>query len=284
MIKKIISIFLLFVFILLPVGAKNLVNSKAQVHSEFNILDENIKTIKFCPDENIKISRDVDIPPHAEIRAQIIQSQKEKRWHKSGFLICKLLDFTLEGVTVDISKYDAYLVARQYEPVDKKEAAIIATEIIIMSGASFFAPGVDIGYFFLKGAIQRKKNPNWFKAGVSNAYDNSICWFWLKGKPIDLEQNDEIKLKHIQALDARDLSAKITYKKDKIAFKKEKKIVKAEVRDIKREYKKEIKEYNYQIAQLDKKNKKILKQQQKMVRYMEETLKRNAKVAEKNKK
>ena len=252
--KKVISLFLLISFVLLPVSAKNLVNSKAKVNSEFNIVDKNAKIIEFSPDENVKISSEVDIPPHATVRAQIIESQKERRWHKSGFIICKLLNFTLEGVTVDISQYDAYLVARKYEPVDKKEAAIIATELIVMGGASFFAPGVDIGYFFTKGAIQRKKHKNWFKAGVSNAYDNSICWFWLKGKSINLSQNDEIKLKHMEEEDARNLSERIKYKKDKIAFKKERKIVEAEIDSIIKEYKKELKEEKYKTVQIEEQN------------------------------
>ena len=280
--KKINSLFLILIFVLMPVSAKNLVNSKAKVNTEFSIINETIDTIEFSPNENIKISRNVDIPPKANIKAQIVQFQKERRWHKSGFLVCKLLSFTLEGITVDISQYDAYLIAKRYEPINKKEAIITAAEIIIMQGASFFAPGVDIGYFFLKGAIMRKKHPNWFKAGVMNAYDNSICWFWLKGKPIDLSKNDEIKLKYIEPLEARDLSAKIKYKKDKISFKKERKIIKTEVKEINKECKREIKNQNILLAKEEKQAKIILKEQQKMVRIMQKTAKRRAQIAQKN--
>ncbi|MBR2069766.1 MAG: hypothetical protein IJ877_08410 [Candidatus Gastranaerophilales bacterium] len=284
MMKKVISLFLICFFTVLPVNAKNLVKSNALVHTEYDILDDSENIIEFSPDKNIKISKNVDIPPHAKIKAQIIQSQKERRFHKSGFLICKLLDFTLEGVKVDISKYDAYLIARKYEPIDKKEAAIIATELVVMSGASFFAPGVDIGYFFTKGAILRKKHPNWFKAGVMNAYDNSICWIFLKGKPINLNKNDKVSLKHLTKEDAKDLSAKITYKKDKIAYKKEKKILISEVKEIKKEYNKEQKEekHAYKIAQ--KQDRKILKEHQKMVHIMTKTLEKRAKIAAKSKK
>ena len=256
--KKIISLFLLLAFVFMPAGAKNLVNSRAKVNTEFNIIDESAEIFEFSPNENIRISRDVDIPPKAKIKAQIVQSQKERRWHKSGFLICKLLSFSMEGVNVDISQYDAYLIIRKYEPIDKKEAAILATELIVMTGASFFAPGVDIGYFFAKGAILRKKHPNWFKAGVMNAYENSICWFWLKGKPINLTLEDEVKLKYMEPLDARDLSAKVKYRKDKASFKKEKKVVKKEVKEIKKEYKKELKEHK-KMAKLMRKT--LIRQQ-----------------------
>jgi hypothetical protein len=264
--KKVLISFLLICFALLPVSAKNLVKTHAKVYTEFNILDKDTNIIEFSPNENIKISKYVDIPPKARVRAQIIQSQKERRWHKSGFLICKLLDFTLEGVNVDISKYDAYLIARKYEQIDKKEVIITATEIIVMTGVSYFAPGADVGYFFTKGAIQRKKHPNWFRAGVMNAYDNSIFWFWLKGKPINLAKNDQVKLKYLEKNDAKDLSAKIEYRKDKIAFKQEKKIVKKEIKEIKKECKKE----NKLIVLQEKEDEKILKEHQKMARYMAE--------------
>jgi len=275
--KKAISLFLLLSFVLLPAYAKNAVNYKAKMYSEFNIVDNNTNVIEFSSKNNLKISREVDIPPNAKIKAQIIESQKERRWHKSGFLVCKLLNFTLEGITVDISKYDAYLIARKYEPIDKKEAAILATELIVMSGAAFFAPGVDIGYFFAKGAILRKKDKNWFKAGVKNAYDNSICWFWLKGKPINLEKNDEIKLKYVETEEARDLSAKVTYRKDKIKFKKEKKIVKREIKEIKRE----IKQEKVELAYYDKQYKKMIKQHKKMALIMKKEVERRAKIASK---
>ena len=254
--KKILVIFLFLAFSLMPVNAEEFKGSKAKMGTEFNFVNSET-IIEFSSRENIRISPEVDIPPNAVIRAQTLQSQKEKRWHRSGYLICKLLDFTLEGITVDISKYEVYLVAKKYEPIDKKEAAILATELIVLTGASYFAPGVDVGYFFTKGAILRKKDKNWFKAGVKNAYDNSIFWFWLKGKPIDLALNDEIKLKYMERKKARNKSARIRYRKNKTAFRKEKKIVKSEVKEIKKEIKEE---------------KKLAKEHEKMAQKMRENL------------
>ena len=77
--KKIISLFLLFVFTLLPVSAKNLPTSKARVYTEFNIVDNEARIIEFASKKNIKISPEVDIPPTAKIKVQVIQSQKERR-------------------------------------------------------------------------------------------------------------------------------------------------------------------------------------------------------------
>ncbi|MBQ8475974.1 hypothetical protein IJ531_02820, partial [bacterium] len=169
----------------------------------------------------------------------------------------------------------------KYEPLNKKEAVIIGLELVTMGAASFFAPGSDVGYFFIKGAIQRKKHPNWFKAGVYNAYDNSIFWFIEKGKPIDLAVNDEIKLKHLESTDAKNLSAKITYKKDKKAFRGEKKLVRAEVKEINKEYNKEQKLERYELAQNIKHDKKILKEHEKMARLMAQTVQKRAQYAAK---
>ena len=220
-------------FFTIPVSAKNPVKSKAVVQQEFQV--ENApEIIEFTNEENI-ITDKIGIPKNSKIKALVFEFQKEKRWHKSGFIIAKLLDFTLEGVTVDLESADTFLIMRKYEPIDPKEAAIITIELLGSSAVAFFAPGTDIAYFFIKGAILRKKHPNWFKAGVFNAYDNSIFWFFEKGKPIDLVQGDEVKLKYVERNKAHDMKAHILYKKDKIAFRKEKKIVAKEVNEIRDE-------------------------------------------------
>jgi hypothetical protein len=140
----------------------------------------------------------------------------------------------LSDETIDISDKNLYIIVRKYEPVNKKEVVITSTEIVLAQAASFFAPGVDILYFFTKGAIQRKKHPNWFKAGVSNAYENSICWFWLKGKPIDLNAGDEVKIKSIDKEKVEKLSKAIEKREIREAKQREKR----EIRLAKREAKK----------------------------------------------
>jgi len=251
MIKKIICTILLFLVIAPCTLAKEKVKARASVQSDF-ILKENTKDIVFITYKDIKIDENTLIPSNSVIYAENIQAQRERRWHKSGYIVCKLMKYSLsqfDDETIDISDKDIYFVARKYEKVYKKEASIIATEIILSQGASFFAPGVDILYFFTKGAIQREKNPNWFKAGVSNAYENSICWFWLKGKEINLSQGNEIDLKKIEKDRAEKLTSQISkrkFKEDMRALKKElnhefKIVKKSELKEIKK-LKKEIKE------------------------------------------
>ena len=277
--NKIIILIVLFIFTAFPVVARENKNI-AKMESEFSL--ENLEEkITFYNNENIYVF-DKKIPKGSIIEAQVVQSERPKSWHRSGFLICKVLSYTIGDKIRNVEDKNVYFIIRKYEPINKKEVAITVVEVVVATGAGVIIPGVDIAYYFTKGAILRKTNPNWFKAGVMNAYDNSICWFWLKGKPIDLSKNDEIKLKYIEPLEARDLSAKIKYKKDKISFKKERKIIKTEVKEINKECKREIKNQNILLAKEEKQAKIILKEQQKMVRIMQKTAKRRAQIAQKN--
>lgn len=245
--KKFIIIFLITIMTVLPVSAKSPVRAQARMTSDYSIGENAPIEIKFMPGRKVNFGRGVNVQSKSVITAEVYQAQKERRWHKSGFVICKLMSYTEpdSDEEIDISNRDIYMVARKYERIDPKEAAIIGTEITTTSIASIFIPGVDIAYFFTKGAIQREKHPNWFRAGVSNAYDNSICWFWLKGKPIDVQSGDEIQLVSIKKTKARKIKAKADKKLakqekklEKKAAKKEQKIAKKEAKIVKKENKK----------------------------------------------
>ena len=245
--KKFIIIFLISIMTVLPVSAKSPVRAQARMTSDYSIGENAPIEIKFMPGRKVNFGRGVNVQSKSVITAEVYQAQKERRWHKSGFVICKLMSYTEpdSDEEIDISNRDIYMVARKYERIDPKEAAIIGTEITTTSIASIFIPGVDIAYFFTKGAIQREKHPNWFRAGVSNAYDNSICWFWLKGKPIDVQSGDEIQLVSIKKTKARKIKAKADKKLakqekklEKKAAKKEQKIAKKEAKIVKKENKK----------------------------------------------
>ncbi len=180
--KKFLTIILIFMMLVLPASAKGTVKAQARMTTGYSIEDDAQIEIKFMPGRQVNFGRGVVVKSKSVITAEVYQAQKERRWHKSGFVICKLMSYTEPDSEeeIDISNRDLYMVARKYEPIDPKEAAILSTELTTTTVASIFLPGVDIAYFFTKGAIQREKHSNWFKAGVSNAYDNSICWFWLK--------------------------------------------------------------------------------------------------------
>ena len=193
---------------------------------------------------DIMISDDLILPTKTLVKVQTLQVQKERRWHKSGYIVSKLKEYKTPSADkpVDVSNEEIYIITRKYEKVYPKEATILGTEIVLTQGASFFAPGVDILYFFTKGAILRTTHPSWFMAGVSNAYENSICWFWLKGKPIELDTDDEVVIKTLEEEDASELSAKIEKRKLKKQLKKEKKELKKRLKEEKKQKKLEKKE------------------------------------------
>jgi len=250
--KKIISLIFIFNILFLPVFAKNPIKTHALVRTEYDSEDKTTKIIKFIPDKKIKIGEILEIPSNSIINAEIFQPQKEKRFHKSGYMICKLLNYSTAEEDFDISDKEIYVIARKYEELNGKEATIIGLELMGSAFVSFFAPGADIAYFFTKGAITKKKHPNWFKSGVRNAYDNSILWLILKGKTIKLSKNDEINLKYISREDARNTKAKIDYKNFKTAFKQEKKLVRADIKQIKNKLKEEEK-----LVRLQERSKKV---------------------------
>jgi hypothetical protein len=60
------------------------------------------------------------------------------------------------------------------------------------------------------------------------AYDNSIFWFWLKGKPIELAEGDELRRNSINREKAEKINSKICLKNEKRLAKNEKKLAKKE--------------------------------------------------------
>jgi len=242
-VKKILSVFLIMMLATSFVSAKNnKINLIADAESDLTIKTTELPDeISFKTKEVRKITDDLSIPEGALVTLKIIKAQRELRWHKSGLILCKLKSYQpdLAQEPIDVSDKDLYLVARKYEKIDKKEATIIGIELVLAQGASFFAPGVDIAYFFTKGAIQRKKDPNWFKAGVHNAYDNSICWFWLKGKPFELTEGEMVQIKTIKPEKAEKLSAKIDKRTSRFERQAEKRIAKLDKKQLKKDLKNE---------------------------------------------
>ena len=187
-----IKVFIVFLALIVPFSscfAKTNMKMRADVNEEFSIKYQDLPDeITFTTTQAKTIPNVISIPENSLIKLKILKAQRELRWHKGGLILCKLVSYTpldVSDIPIDVSDKDIYLTVRKHEDIDKKEAWILGTEIVVTQGAALFAPGVDIGYFFIKGAIQRKKHPHWFKAGVRNAYDNSIFWFPQKGKPIE---------------------------------------------------------------------------------------------------
>ncbi len=247
MLKRLISIFLLFIMITSPVIAEENIKIISEITHDFN-LSAKPEYVVLRTKEDINLEDGTIIPQNTLLTAEVMEAQKERRWHKSGFIVCKLNTYLVneESETVDISDKNIYLIAKKYEAVNKKDAAILTSELVLTQAASIvgscfiiFAP-VDIVYFFTKGAITKEKDPNWFKSGVSCAYDNSICWFWLKGKPIDLKENDSVKLKSVKEKRALKLTKQIEKRNAKQAIKDKKKQAKLEQKQIKKKAKAKI--------------------------------------------
>ena len=220
--KKILIIFLLFFITFLPADAKK-IKVLGEVLKEFD-------TETALPSDLIqfKIQKQIlEMPNNSIVTAKVREFEKERRYHKAGLIVLKLESYTDENdKKIDLDENNLYFIARKYESVNAKEATITGVELVGSAAASFFVPGVDVLYFFTKGAIQRKNHKNWFKSGVSVAYENSIFWIFLKGKSIDLEEGEFVKLKEIKPEKAEKMAVKIEKRKEKKILKQNKKIEK----------------------------------------------------------
>lgn len=249
--RKLVLLLLILCIINLPVLAKSKIKLIGNVKDGFSAKYINLPdSISFKVAEAQTIPNFISIPEDSLITLKVIRVQRERRWHKSGFILCKLLSYTPEEqeVAIDVSDKNIYLTVRKYEAVDKKEATLVATELIIMQGASFFAPCSDLGYYFIKGAILRERDPNWFKAGVYTAYENSVCWFYLKGKPIELTYGEQVDINDVPNKKVEKLISKIDKRKIKQIKKSERKISKIEQKRLKKDIKIAQKDNSYNIV------------------------------------
>lgn len=236
--KKTLVLFFIFCLVFSPAFAKETLKMYGNINQEFSTQNIPQEVVIGVAEDNTLPDGSV-IPKDSKVTCEIMQVQRERRWHKSGYILCKLKSYTVEDEEepVDLSDKNIYLAVRKHEPIDSKEAAILTTEIIITQAAGivgscfiFFAP-VDIAYFFTKGAILREKHHNWFKAGVHDAYDNSIFWFWLKGKPIELENSQAVKIQSLSEKKAYKLNSQIAKRNEKLARKEAKKQAKLELKE-----------------------------------------------------
>jgi hypothetical protein len=197
-------------FFIIPVCAKENTKPVGVIQQNYDItnLDDRIA---FKISNNLNLSRNILIPRNSIIMVRVLKIQDCRRWHKSAFLLAHMISYIPDGEAdiINVEDKDIYILIRKYDAIDKKQAAKTAAEITATTAAAFVLPGVDIAYYFTKGAIKKEEGKTRFKSGVSSAYTNSIFWFWLKGKPLDLGEEATIIIKEIDKEKAMKLKEKI---------------------------------------------------------------------------
>jgi len=191
MIFKRLFITFIMVFALGVAYASDGVKFRAEMLCDFD--PDNIAqvSVKFKPLSDVSYS-DIELPTNSTVTVSVISTQSEKRFHKSGFFRFNIDSCESNGTCVKIYNPNVVGVGKKYDQIDKKEAAKTGAELTTTTVAGFMLPGVDLAYYFVKGAIQNEKADTRFKSGIHNAYDNSVFWFFMKGKPISLKQGDLI--------------------------------------------------------------------------------------------
>lgn len=230
--KRFFILFLIIFIGILPASAKDTIFVPAKMASIFSTSGQTPSVVAFSPNRNLKINDELTLPSRAIIAAEVYRFQKEKRMHRHGYIVCRLLSYKDpdSNEVINLLSKDIYVVARRRSNLELGEAALTGVELTVTTAASIPLPGVDIVYYFTKGAILRGNDPNWFKSGVSEAYDNSIFWFFLKGRTIDFEKGDYVDIKHIGKEEALKLRNKIDEGKLKTEEKEAKKYIKKEIK------------------------------------------------------
>lgn len=192
--KKGLVLFICFMFISMPAFAVRGVKFIVESCCDFNPKEVVATNLTFKTESEVQFDSDLIIPENSLITAKFISSKSERRFHKSGFFTCKLVKYTKDGQDVYVKNRNMKMIGKRYDKVDGVEAAETGAEFTATTVAGFLLPGVDIAYYFIKGAIQNTKADTRFKSGVHNAYDNSIMWIFLKGKPIVFAKGDSLSI------------------------------------------------------------------------------------------
>lgn len=179
----------------MPVSASEKVKLRASIMQDLGV-EAVGKDISFKLTTPFKVDDKLTLSEGTKVVVHVYHVKSERRFHKSGFFKCVLLNYTLEGSNTPVNLVDKniYFVCRRYDKIDPYDATVTSVGVTASTIAGIFLPGVDTVYYFLKGATQDTEDANWFKAGVHNAYDNSILWFFEKGKPINLQPGDNVVL------------------------------------------------------------------------------------------
>lgn len=193
--KKILVLFFCFVYISVPAFAAKGVKFLVESCCDFNPEHIAATQLTFKTDSEVEFDENLTIPEDSLLTARFISSTREKRFHKNGFFTCKLIKYTnKDGEEIYVKDRNLKMIGKRYEKIDGVEAAETGAEFTATTVAGFLLPGVDIAYYFVKGAIQNTKADTRFKSGVHNAYDNSIMWVFLKGKPITFSKGDSLSI------------------------------------------------------------------------------------------
>ena len=243
----------------MPADAEKKIKFVANINNEVHA-DIFPEEIQFIP-VNSKNNKKLKIQGEEIINAQVLEVQAERRFHRHGFIVLNVDSVNLlTDSKLDLTDEHIFFKANKYEKIYPKIIVLRSIEFIATTAASFIIPGVDIVYYFIRGVIKGKPNTNRLKAGVSFAYDNSICWIWLKGRTIDLAENDSIILKEINEEKAYKLKGQIENRKLRKQEKQQKKQEKEDKKRLKKEQKKENR--NKKEKELKKEQKEIQIEQQ----------------------
>ena len=187
--KKII--FLLFLFLFLPVCARNGVVECLNDFDDKKDINLDVKIL-----ERTKFKSGLVLSKDDEIKNIVIKSISAKRGKRDAHLII---------VPQEIKKGDSVLSLRE----ERLEAKVLENYHVnwvkrgvnasIWTGlavGSYFIPGISQAFYFSKGYITQDYDfSSRWKSGFKSIYKNSLLVFFEKGDDLDIKKGDYLLVK-----------------------------------------------------------------------------------------
>ena len=130
--KRWLLLILAFTIFVLPVNAKakDTVKVNAKMATEFDIQNNFKDIITFKPNRTVKINEKITIPSMSVVTAEVLRFQKERRMHKHGFILCRVISYTPPNSeeAVNLLEDEVYFVARKYSSINEIDAAMTGGE------------------------------------------------------------------------------------------------------------------------------------------------------------
>lgn len=187
--KKIII--LLFLFLILPVCARNVA-----VESLNDFDDKKDACINVRVLEHTKFKSGLVLNMDDEIKGAVIKSTSAKRGKRAAHLIIIPQEIKKGNETFSIREEDLEAKVIEYYNVNWFKRGLNAGIWTGLAVGSYFLPGISQAYYFSKGFILQDYDlSSRWKSGFKSIYKNSPFVYFEKGNELEINKGDYLILK-----------------------------------------------------------------------------------------
>ncbi len=187
--KKIIT--LLFLFLILPVCARNVVVESLDDFDDKKDVHLNVRVL-----EHTKFKSGLVLNIDDEIKSAVIKSTLAKRGKRQAHLIIIPQEMKKNDETISIREENLEAKVIGYYNVNWVKRGVNAGIWTGLVVGSLFLPGISQAYYFSKGFITQDYDfSSRWKSGFKSIYKNSPFVFFEKGSNLEINKGDYLILK-----------------------------------------------------------------------------------------